>query len=149
MARCGARLQASRARRTIGFLSGNRAMMKFQSIAAARTARVFLPAAALLLASASALAGPPVPVYPLDVIHIDNQGSGSLAVKTRDSVATVVAWYRAHLTDKTGEHTDSSGTIFYTKTGAMVAIQPGNRFDPGTVIGYVWDGTKYGPFTGK
>ena len=37
----------------------------------------------------------------------------------------------------------------YTKSGATVDVEPGNRFDPGTHIGLIWDAKKFGPYPGK
>jgi len=106
-------------------------------------------AAVLALVSTSALAGPPVPLYPLHVTATDKIGNDSLVVKTTDSVDTVANWYRANLKDKTKEIKDAMGVNFLTRGGTTVAVSPGNRFDPGTKIGIVWDPKKYGPFTGK
>jgi hypothetical protein len=112
-------------------------------------ARFAAAAAVIALVSAPALAGPNVPLYPLHVTATDKIGNDSLVVKTTDSVDTVAAWYRANLKDKTNEIKNAMGVSFFTKSGTTVAVSPGNRFDPGTKIGIVWDPKKYGPYTGK
>ena len=95
----------------------------------------------------SAGATPPVPFYRNNVGHIDRISSGSVVIKTKDSVETVCSWYRKNLHDRNGETTTADGAhIFYTHNGATVDVEPGNRFEPDTGIGLVWDAKKYGEY---
>jgi hypothetical protein len=80
-------------------------------------------------------------------VKIDRIGDGSIVIQTRDSASAVQAWYRTHLRDSNGETaTDGGGDILYTHNGATVDIEPGNRFEPLTSIGLVWDAKKFGRF---
>ena len=92
-----------------------------------------------------AAAAPPVPLYPSNVTNTDKLNAGSVVVTTKDSLDAVCVWYRKNLVDSTGEKTTPDGAhIFYTKSGATVDVEPGNRFDPGTKIALVWDAKTYG-----
>ncbi len=74
----------------------------------------------------------------------DGLGRAARAV-TKDPFDSVCAWYRKNLADANGEHkTDDGAAIFYTKSGATVDVEPGNRFDPGKRIGLTWDAKKFG-----
>ena len=102
---------------------------------------------ALLLSVASSAATPPIPLYPSNVNKLDKVGSGSVVITTKDSVATVCAWYRKNLGDQNGESTTKDGAhLFYTHNGATVSVEPGNRFAPDTSIGLVWDAKKFGSY---
>jgi hypothetical protein len=98
-------------------------------------------------AAGAAQHAPPMPFYNSNVVKIDRIGDGSVVIQTRDSPLTVQAWYRTHLRDSNGETpTEGGGHILYTHNGAAVDIEPGNRFDPLTSIGMVWDAKKYGAY---
>jgi hypothetical protein len=101
-----------------------------------------------LLSAASSNAKPPVPFYNGKVSKFDKLGTGSVVIATKDSAATVCAWYRRNLRDQNGETTTKDGAhIFYTHNGATVDVEPGNRFAPETTIGLVWDAKKFGSYT--
>lgn len=103
--------------------------------------------AAAALLTGAACAAPPVPFYNSNVTKIDEIDAGSVVIKTRDSANAVSAWYRQHLADANGEKKTADGAlIFYTHNGATVDVEPGNRFEPDTGIGLVWDARKYGPY---
>lgn len=58
--------------------------------------------------------------------------------------------YRKNLAEANGEHKSEDGSIiFYTKSGATVDVEPGNRFDPVTRIGLIWDAKRFGAYSGK
>lgn len=110
----------------------------------------------MLLASFAAIitrpanATPPVPFYSSRVTEIDRQSPGAVLITTKDSVATVCAWYRLNLHDQNGEKvTDDGAHIFYTHSGATVDVEPGNIVVPDTSIGLSWDAKKFGPYSGK
>jgi hypothetical protein len=112
--------------------------------------------ALILLASFAATitrpanATPPVPFYASRVTEIDRQSPGAVLITTKDSVATVCAWYRLNLHDQNGEKvTDDGAHIFYTHSGATVDVEPGNIVVPDTSIGLSWDARKFGPYSGK
>jgi hypothetical protein len=89
----------------------------------------------------------PVPLYPSNVIKTEKLNAGSVVVTTKDSVDIVSAWYRKNSRESNGEKTADNGAhMFYTRNGATVDVEPGNRFDPGTKIGLVWDAKKYGGY---
>lgn len=68
-------------------------------------------------------ATPPVPFYASRVTEIDRQSPGAVLITTKDSVATVCAWYRLNLHDQNGEKvTDDGAHIFYTHSGATVDV---------------------------
>ena len=114
-----------------------------------RKNRFFATACAVAFSTLS-WAQPPVPSYSANVTKVDKQGPGSVVVVTKDSVEAVCAWYRKNLVDGTGEHkTEDGAVIFYTKSGATVDVELGNKFDPGTHIGLVWDAKKFGPYPDK
>jgi hypothetical protein len=95
-------------------------------------------------------ATPPVPFYTDHVTDIDRQSAGAVVITTKDSVATVCAWYRLNLRDQNGETVTNDGAhIFHTHSGATVDVEPGNLVVPGTTIGLVWDAKKFGPYSGK
>jgi hypothetical protein len=95
-------------------------------------------------------ATPPVPFYTDHVTDLDRQSDGAVVITTKDSVATVCAWYRLNLRDQNGETVTNDGAhIFYTHSGATVDVEPGNLVVPGTTIGLVWDAKKFGPYSGK
>jgi hypothetical protein len=101
----------------------------------------------LASASGNARAAPPVPFYKSNVATIDKIGAGSVVIKTKDTADAVYAWYARNLPDRNGETGTADGVrIFYTHNGATVDIEPGNRFDPRTNIGIVWDARKYGGY---
>ena len=78
---------------------------------------------------------------------MDKPSQGDLIITTNDLVETVCVWYRRNLGDTTGERKTSDGAhIFYTRSGATVDVEPGNRFAPQTTIALVWDAKKYGQF---
>ncbi len=109
-----------------------------------------LVGACIAITTRPANATPPVPFYSAHVTHIDRQSGGSIVITTKDSVAAVCAWYRQNLQDQNGETiTDDGAHIFHTHNGATVAVEPGNRFAPGTNIGLVWDAKRFGPYSGK
>jgi hypothetical protein len=119
-------------------------------IRARRTALLAIAAACVAGMAGSARAAPPVPFYAVNVTQVAKSGPGSVVITTRDSVDTVCAWYRKNLADANGEHkTDDGAVIFYTRSGATVDVERGNRFDPGTHVGLVWDEKKFGPYTGQ
>ena len=98
-----------------------------------------------MVAARPGRAEPPVPRYPSHVSDAQPYSAGTVILTTSDTVDTVCDWYRAHLKDSTGETTTKDGAhIFYTKSGATVDVEPGNRFDPGTKISLSWDAEKYG-----
>jgi hypothetical protein len=98
----------------------------------------------------AASAQPPVPFYAANVTRVDKQGPGTIVIVTKDSPEAVCAWYRKNLAESTGENKVGGGAvIFYTKSGATVDVEPGNRFDPVTRIGLIWDAKKFGPYAGK
>jgi hypothetical protein len=102
---------------------------------------------AIGLAVSFAQAAPPVPLYSSNIIKSEKISAGSMVITTRDSVDVVCAWYRKNLLESNGEKATEDGAhIFYTRSGATVDVEPGNRFDPGTKIGLVWDAKKYGDF---
>jgi len=107
-----------------------------------------MPALAVVLFSASpAGATPPVPFYKANLSKLDKLGAGSVVIVTKDSVATVCAWYRKNLRDQNGESTTRDGAhLFYTHNGATVSVEPGNRFAPDTIVGLVWDARKFGSY---
>lgn len=114
-----------------------------------RYLEVFVAAGLAVLALTTA-AQPPVPFYAANVINIDKQGPGTIVIVTKDSPDVVGAWYRKNLAEATGENkTDDGAVIFYTKSGATVDVEAGNRFDPGTRIGLIWDAKKFGAYAGK
>jgi hypothetical protein len=95
-------------------------------------------------------AQPPVPLYAANVTQIDKPSPGSVVIATKDSPDVVSAWYRKNLAEATGEHkTNDGAVIFYTRSGATVDVEPGNRFEPNTRIGLVWDAKKFGAYAGK
>jgi hypothetical protein len=107
-------------------------------------------AAGLAAFTAAAWAVPPVPFYAANVTQVDKQGPGTVVIVTKDSSDAVLAWYRKNLTDAVAEHkSDDGAVIFYTKSGATVDVERGNKFDPGTHIGLIWDAKKFGPYAGK
>lgn len=102
---------------------------------------------AIAMTTSIAMAAPPVPLYPSNVIKTEKLNAGSVVVTTKDSVDIVSAWYRKNLRESNGEKTADNGAhMFYTRNGATVDVEPGNRFDPGTKIGLVWDAKKYGGY---
>jgi hypothetical protein len=95
-------------------------------------------------------ATPPVPFYTSLVTKIDRESPGAVLITTKDSVATVCAWYRLNLRDQNGEKVTADGAhIFYTHSGATVDVEPGNVVVPDTIIGLSWDAKKFGPYSGK
>ena len=109
-----------------------------------------LVAAGLVAMAAITWAQPPVPIYAANVTRIDKAGPGAVVIVTKDSPETVGAWYRKNLAEATGEHkTDDGAVIFYTKSGATVDVERGNRFEPETRIGLAWDAKKFGTDTGR
>ncbi|HEY1613926.1 MAG TPA: hypothetical protein VGF97_09580 [Rhizomicrobium sp.] len=99
------------------------------------------------VAVAPVAAAPPVPFYKSHILTIDRIGNGSVVLKTKDSADMVCAWYAHNLPDGNGETKTSDGArIFYTHNGATVDVEPGNRFDPDTSIGIVWDARKFGSY---
>jgi hypothetical protein len=107
-------------------------------------------AACLAAIAAPASAQPPVPFYAANVTQVHKHGPGAIVIVTQDSPETVCAWYRKNLAEATGENKVSGGAvIFYTKSGATVDVEPGNRVDPKTKVGLVWDAKKYGAYAGK
>ncbi|MDQ2735964.1 MAG: hypothetical protein M3Y55_13475 [Pseudomonadota bacterium] len=109
-----------------------------------------LVAASFAFIAATAWSAPPVPFYVANVTQVDKQGPGTVVIVTKDSLDAVCSWYRKNLADANGEHkTDDGAVIFYTKSGATVDVEPGNRFDPGTHIGLMWDAKKFGAYAGK
>lgn len=107
-------------------------------------------AACLVVIASTAWAVPPVPLYALNVTKIDKVSPGDIVIVTKDSPEAVLAWYRKNLVDLSSEiKADDGAVIFYTKSGATVDVEKGNRFDPGTHIGTSWDAKKFGPYQGK
>ena len=101
----------------------------------------------LILMAAAAWTKPPVPLYASHVTKTHAIAPGQTVVVTSDSVDVVSAWYRKNLADLQSEKTrPDGGHLFFTHNGATVSVQAGNRFEPGTQIGLVWDATKYGTF---
>jgi len=116
----------------------------------AATVGLGLVASCAIMYASRANATPPVSFYSANVTAIDRVSEGSVVITTKDSIATVCEWYRKNLRDRTGEKVTADGAhIFYTHSGATVDVEPGNRFDPGTKIGLVWDPKKFGPYSGK
>jgi hypothetical protein len=71
-------------------------------------------------------------------------------IVTKDSAEAVGTWYRKNLENANGEQKTKDGAvIFYTTVGATVDVELGNKFDPGTHIGLVWDAKKFGPYEDK
>ena len=102
------------------------------------------------ITTSAANATPPVPFYTSRVTEIDRQSPGAVLITTKDSVATVCAWYRLNLRDQNGETVTADGAhIFYTHSGATVDVEPGNLVVPDTSIGLSWDAKKFGPYSGK
>jgi hypothetical protein len=98
-------------------------------------------------AAGAAPHAPPAPFYNSNVVKIDKIGDGSIVIQTRDCPDRVQAWYRTRLSDSNGETTtEAGGHILYTRNDTTVDIEPGNRFDPLTSIGVVWNAKKYGAF---
>jgi len=115
----------------------------------AATVGLGLTASCAMMYANCANAAPPVSFYSVNVTDIDRVSEGSVVITTKDSIATVCEWYRKNLRDQTAETVTADGAhIFYTHSGATVDVEPGNRFDPGTKIGLVWDAKKFGPYSG-
>jgi hypothetical protein len=111
---------------------------------------LMLVGACTAITTSPANATPPVPFYTARVTHIHQHSGGSVVITTKDSVATVCAWYRLNLHDQNGETvTDDGAHIFYTHSGATVDVEPGNIVVPDTSIGLSWDAKKFGPYSGK
>ena len=111
---------------------------------------LMLAGACTAIITSPANATPPVPFYTARVTHIHQHSGGSVVITTKDSVATVCAWYRLNLHDQNGETvTDDGAHIFYTHSGATVDVEPGNIVVPDTSIGLSWDAKKFGPYSGK
>ena len=111
---------------------------------------LMLVGACTAITTSPANATPPVPFYTSRVTEIDRQSPGAVLITTKDSVATVCAWYRLNLHDQNGETvTDDGAHIFYTHSGATVDVEPGNIVVPDTSIGLSWDAKKFGPYSGK
>ena len=109
-----------------------------------------LVASCAIMYASCANAAPPVSFYSANVTAVDRVSEGSVVITTKDSIAAVCEWYRKNLRDRTGEKMTADGAhIFYTHSGATVDVEPGNRFDPGTKIGLVWDAKKFGPYSGN
>ncbi len=115
-----------------------------------RTLVLMLVGSFAAITTSPANATPPVPFYTAGATRIHRQSAGSVVSRTRDSVATVCAWYRLNLQDQNGETvTDDGAHIFYTHSGATVDVEPGNIVVPDTSIGLSWYAKKFGPYSGK
>ena len=111
---------------------------------------LMLVAGLTAIISGPANAAPPVPFYTARVTQIRQHGGGSVVISTKDSVATVCAWYRLNLHDQNGETvTDDGAHIFYTHSGATVDVEPANIVVTDTSIGLTWDAKKFGAYSGK
>jgi len=81
-----------------------------------------------------------VPLYRSNVIEVRAFGPDMWHISTKDSPVVVIAWYRKHLRDQSGEFDTIGGFHrFRTHNGAYVNVTPPDRSHRTTWIGIVDD----------